>query len=92
MKKTGCIECLAPGGFRDITRIASSDPIIWRDILINNREVVLELLRDWQGEMDQFADMLEHGDGDGIAEHSERAGQFRSQLPERRKGMIHIRL
>jgi prephenate dehydrogenase len=79
---------LAAGGFRDITRIASSDPLIWRDILLNNREVMLKLVRDWQGEMDRFAALIEQGDGDGVVEQFRRAGQFRSQLPERRKGMI----
>ncbi|RED60429.1 prephenate dehydrogenase [Cohnella lupini] len=79
---------LAAGGFRDITRIASGDPVIWRDILLNNREVMLKLVRDWQGEMERFASLLEEGDGEGVAEQFRRAGQFRSQLPERRKGMI----
>jgi len=79
---------LAAGGFRDITRIASSDPLIWRDILINNREVILRLVRDWQSEMDRFAALIEQSDGDGVAEEFRRAGQFRNQLPERRKGMI----
>ncbi|MFD0711170.1 prephenate dehydrogenase [Paenibacillus sp. GCM10027626] len=79
---------LAAGGFRDITRIASSDPTIWRDILINNRHVLLELLKDWQAETASFIDMLENSEGDKIAAAFFEAGQFRSQLPERRKGMI----
>ncbi|OMF35146.1 prephenate dehydrogenase [Paenibacillus sp. FSL H8-0548] len=82
-------ESLAAGGFRDITRIASGDPIIWRDILINNRKVLLELLRDWGKEMEKFVTMLEASDGEGIAEAFDAAGQFRSKMPERRKGMIH---
>jgi len=79
---------LAAGGFRDITRIASSDPVIWRDILLNNRDVMLKLVRDWQGGMDRFAELLEREDGEGIAEQFRTAGAFRSQLPERRKGVI----
>lgn len=79
---------LAAGGFRDITRIASSDPHIWRDILIQNRTVLLKLLDDWQVEMDKFRKLLTEADGEGIAEAFRRAGQFRSRLPERRKGMI----
>jgi prephenate dehydrogenase len=79
---------LAAGGFRDITRIASSDPIIWRDILLSNREVMLKLVSDWQERMDRFSDLLRQEDGDGIAEEFRAAGLFRSQLPERRKGMI----
>jgi prephenate dehydrogenase len=79
---------LAAGGFRDITRIASSDPVIWRDILLNNKEVVLRLLRDWQSEMHLFSELIESGNGEGIAELFRSAGEFRNRLPERRKGMI----
>ncbi|MBB6735741.1 prephenate dehydrogenase [Cohnella zeiphila] len=79
---------LAAGGFRDITRIASGDPIVWRDILTNNRGVLLGLLDDWQREIDGFRRLLEAEDGEGIAERFRAAGEFRSQLPERRKGMI----
>ncbi|MNI18538.1 prephenate dehydrogenase [compost metagenome] len=79
---------LAAGGFRDITRIASGDPMIWRDILVNNREVLLKLLEDWNGEVSRFIELLKHSDGEGIAEQFRQASEFRSQLPERRKGMI----
>lgn len=79
---------LAAGGFRDITRIASSEPMIWRDILVNNKDVLLKLLKDWNLEMSRFIKLLEQNDGEGIAEQFRVAGEFRSQLPERRKGMI----
>ncbi|MBD2869671.1 prephenate dehydrogenase [Paenibacillus arenilitoris] len=87
-EKNGLYESLAAGGFRDITRIASGDPTIWRDILINNRTVLLGLLRDWSAETAKFADMLERADGNAIKEAFESAGAFRSRMPERRKGMI----
>jgi len=79
---------LAAGGFRDITRIASSDPIIWRDILLSNRDVLLSLLRDWNQEVGGFISMLEGMDGPGIEKAFEKANLFRSELPERRKGAI----
>ncbi|MGG1876952.1 prephenate dehydrogenase [Paenibacillus cisolokensis] len=79
---------LAAGGFRDITRIASSDPLVWRDILLNNRDVLLPLLRDWNEEIQGFIAMLENNSGPGIEEAFRRAGEFRSELPERRKGSI----
>mgnify|MGYP001221505704 CR=1 FL=1 len=79
---------LAAGGFRDITRIASSDPIVWRDILVNNKDVLLTLLDDWKAEMDRFAELLKQEDGEGISEQFRLANGFRNQLPERRKGMI----
>ncbi|CAM3971113.1 prephenate dehydrogenase [Paenibacillus alkaliterrae] len=82
-------ESLAAGGFRDITRIASGEPNVWRDILINNRAVLLPLLQDWSKETNKFVEMLERSDGKAIAEAFRQAGQFRSRMPERRKGMIH---
>lgn len=82
-------QILAAGGFRDITRIANSDPIIWRDILLNNKKVVLKLLNDWNLAMEQFRLSLEDGDGEAIEQQFERARAFRSKLPERRKGMLN---
>ncbi|ULL15580.1 prephenate dehydrogenase [Paenibacillus sp. H1-7] len=79
---------LAAGGFRDITRIASSDPVVWRDILIDNRDVVLKLLEDWNLEIASFIELLKQGDGAGIAEQFRMANDFRSALPERRKGVL----
>ncbi|GAB6990291.1 prephenate dehydrogenase [Paenibacillus pini] len=79
---------LAAGGFRDITRIASSDPVIWRDILLNNRQVMLRMLKDWNKGISAFVQMLEEANGDAIMEEFSKANDFRSELPERRKGMI----
>lgn len=80
---------LAAGGFRDITRIASSDPVIWSDILLNNREVVLELLSDWKGSVEEWIETLENEDDTRIREAFMQSGEFRSRMPERRKGVLH---
>ncbi|SDC40919.1 prephenate dehydrogenase [Paenibacillus sp. UNCCL117] len=81
-------QILAAGGFRDITRIASSDPIIWRDILLTNKEAVLRLLKDWNAEIAGFVKLIEDEDGSGIEREFQQAGTFRSSLPERRKGVM----
>ncbi|UUZ79436.1 prephenate dehydrogenase [Paenibacillus sp. P26] len=85
----GLYSDLVAGGFRDITRIASSDPVIWRDILINNKEVLLRLLKDWNAEIAAFVKLLESEDGEGIEREFLSANRFRNGLPERRKGVIH---
>lgn len=81
-------ERLAAGGFRDITRIASCDPIIWRDILLNNREVLLDLLSDWNRHIDRFIYLLQEADGPAIEQEFVKSNNFRSALPERRKGLL----
>lgn len=81
-------ESLAAGGFRDLTRIASSHPAMWRPILLNNRDVLLQLLADWNEGIHSFQKMLEQEDGEGIEDQFKRAAAFRSQLPERRKGIL----
>lgn len=53
----------AAGGFRDFTRIASSDPQMWHDICLANRDALLTMLRRYSGELQQIADALQHGDG-----------------------------
>ncbi|MCI3920300.1 prephenate dehydrogenase [Paenibacillus sp. TRM 82003] len=80
-------EKLAAGGFRDITRIASSDPTIWRDICVSNRTVLIELLERWVGETGRFIDLLQRADGEGIAGEFASASAFRGALPERRVGV-----
>lgn len=79
---------LAAGGFRDITRIASSDPVIWRDILINNRGVLIRLLKEWREGTDAFIAMLEREDEQAVEEAFSSASAFRDSLPERRRGVI----
>ncbi|MEI5992566.1 prephenate dehydrogenase [Enterococcus sp. 4G2_DIV0659] len=57
---------LAAGGFRDITRIASSDPQMWTDILLSNKEALLELMASWQAEMEQVTNWIQTGNKDAI--------------------------
>lgn len=53
----------AAGGFRDFTRIASSDPRMWHDICLANRDALLTMLRRYSGELQRIADALQHADG-----------------------------
>lgn len=79
---------LAAGGFRDITRIASSNPHMWRDILIHNRKVMLSLAEDWKKVLDEIISFVKESDGQAIEEFFRNARDFRNQLPERTKGAI----
>lgn len=79
---------LAAGGFRDITRIASSSPEMWRDILLQNKEVLLELLDVWQQEMTSIKMLLEKENSPAILTYFKEAKQYRDGLPIKEKGAI----
>ena len=55
-------------GFRDFTRIAASDPVMWRDIFLTNREAVLEILGRFTEDLTAMQRMIRKGDGDGLEE------------------------
>lgn len=82
------ISRLAAGGFRDITRIASSSPVMWRDILLHNKDVLLSLFDKWENEMNNVKQMLEREDSEQIYNYFTNAKQYRDRLPERAKGAI----
>lgn len=82
------IRNLAAGGFRDITRIASSSPPMWRDILIHNRKNLIKLIDDWAMEMAAVRSMLENEDKEAIFSFFEGAKNFRDELPLKAKGAI----
>lgn len=82
------VSRLAAGGFRDITRIASASPVMWRDILLQNKDALLELLEKWQEEMDYVKALIEHAEDDKIKSYFEDAKVFRDGLPVRKKGAI----
>ncbi|HRK25072.1 MAG TPA: prephenate/arogenate dehydrogenase family protein [Beijerinckiaceae bacterium] len=54
------------GGFRDATRLAASDPTMWRDVFLNNREAVLEMVARFQEDLAALSRMIRWGDGEGL--------------------------
>ncbi len=54
------------GGFRDFTRIAASDPTMWRDVFLNNREAVLEVLGRFNEDLSSLQRMVRDGNGEGL--------------------------
>ncbi|HLB06125.1 MAG TPA: prephenate/arogenate dehydrogenase family protein, partial [Alphaproteobacteria bacterium] len=56
----------AAGGFRDFTRIAASDPVMWRDIFLNNREAVLEMLGRFNEDLTALQRAIRRGDGQAL--------------------------
>lgn len=70
----------AAGGFRDFTRIASSDPVMWRDICIANRDDLLAMAARFSNDLGVVSDMIESGDWDGLLEVFQRAKAARDRF------------
>ncbi len=54
------------GGFRDFTRIAASDPTMWRDVFLNNKDAVLEVLGRFSEDLSALQRQIRWGDGDAL--------------------------
>ncbi len=87
-EKHKLVTRLAAGGFRDITRIASSSPSMWRDILIHNKNVLIELMNEWKKEMDRVLTLIENERAEELYDYFSRAKKVRDGLPQDQKGAI----
>lgn len=79
---------LAAGGFRDITRIASSNPDMWQDIFFHNRVGMAALLEDWIEEMSELKHLIQTGNRDSMHEYLEQAKEYRDGMEVRTRGAI----
>ena len=79
MKENDEIFRYAAGGFRDFTRIASSNPEMWRDICVANREALGPMLTAFAEELNELAQMISAADGDRLLEIFERAKAARDR-------------
>jgi cyclohexadieny/prephenate dehydrogenase len=70
------------GGFRDFTRIAGSDPVMWRDIFLNNREAVLEMLQRFSEDLTALQRAIRWGEGDKLEELFNRTRTIRRSIIE----------
>ncbi|MBS0550525.1 MAG: prephenate/arogenate dehydrogenase family protein [Proteobacteria bacterium] len=68
------------GGFRDFTRIAASDPTMWRDIFLNNREAVLEVIQRFQEDLFYLQRAIRWGEGDKLFDLFTRTRDIRRAL------------
>lgn len=68
------------GGFRDFTRIASSDPVMWRDIALMNRDALLKSIDGFSASLAELRQRIEAGDAAGLTEFFTIAKQFRDGI------------
>ena len=70
------------GGFRDFTRIAASDPTMWRDVFLTNKDAVLEMLQRFTEDLTALQRAIRVGDGDQLFEHFARTREIRRSIIE----------
>ena len=79
MKERAEIFRFSAGGLRDFTRIASSDPRMWRDICLANRDAVAEAIERFGSELDRLAGAIRRGDGEFVHRAFTRAKSVRDE-------------
>ena len=76
------VIAFSAGGFRDFTRIAASDPVMWRDIFLANREAVLELLQRFSEDLTALQRAIRRGEGDKLHDSFTRTRAIRRSVIE----------
>lgn len=71
------------GGFRDFTRIASSNPTMWRDIFLNNKEAVLNVLKEFNADIAALAQAIENDEAQKIVDELSRSRLTRRKVIEK---------
>lgn len=78
----GEVVKFSAAGFRDFTRIAASDPTMWRDVFLNNREAVLEVLGRFDDDLTALRKAIRNGDGQKLFETFTHARGIRREIIE----------
>jgi len=87
-KEEPLTTALAAGGFRDITRIASSSPKMWTDIVIQNKEILLSLIANWIDEMKEMYQIVDQQNNEEIFQYFKESKDFRDNMPTKANGAI----
>ena len=76
----GEVVKFSAGGFRDFTRIAASDPVMWRDVFLNNKEAVLEMLGRFNEDLSALQRAIRWGDGEQLHKFFDRSRGIRKSI------------
>ncbi len=82
------MRALAAGGFKDITRIASSSPVMWQDICLTNAPVIKQSLDRYIEALRDVSEALTAMDGNYLYHMFDTAGEYRSSIPNRSVGLM----
>lgn len=81
---------LAAGGFRDITRVASSSPIMWQNICLTNTDSILSFLCKYMNQLDMIRNSLEQRKEQEILDFFDHAKEYRDSIPNHSIGLINM--
>ena len=82
------MKLIAAGGFRDITRIASSDPNLWKTIFLENRDAVLSILDNFSFEISEYRKALIDSNGETLYDMFEESRDYRDSMQIKKKGAL----
>ncbi|MCR5701446.1 MAG: prephenate dehydrogenase [Lachnospiraceae bacterium] len=88
--ESGMLKQLAAGGFKDITRIASSSPVVWEHILLSNPDNVITGLKEFSKNLDEMIACIENDNARGIYDFFDHAKDYRNSIPEHATGVIRM--
>ena len=69
-------------GFRDFTRIASSDPVMWRDIMLSNKEEIISLFEKFNDDLKQILNAIKKDDGEFLVKKFKKTREIREKIIE----------
>ena len=84
----GILKQLAAGGFKDITRIASSSAIVWQHICLSNSEYIQIQLEEFIHELDRLKSAIQQKDANYVYDYFESASDYRDSIPNQTGGVI----
>lgn len=88
--ENGMLKQLAAGGFKDITRIASSNPVVWEHILLSNPDNVISGLTSFVEELNRMITDIRAGNARNIYSFFDQAKDYRNSIPEHATGVIRM--
>ena len=84
------LKTIAAGGFKDITRISSSSPIMWQNICVENKDEILKLISLYTKQLDSFKNAISTSDETALMELFTSAKDYRDSLPMRKTGVLPV--
>jgi len=84
----GKMQTLAAGGFKDITRVASSSPELWENVVLSNKQKIAGVLEAFVETLNEFKKYMDDDNAKSINRYFRTAKDLRDSLPDNRKGLL----